>query len=757
MATTTYSWRPIGGESQVNDAITEGYQSGPAIASNASGRFFVAWNDDGYPNVEGRVLLPSGSALGSQFFVNSTAPNLQYGPSVTALTNGNFVVTFTDTSVDPTGDIRARIFGPDGKPIANAPDFEVVGGGGVARDGDSDVAALADGGFVVTWTRNYNGNDDFDVEHRVFNADGSARGGVSGVENLSSLAAFDSQVVGLTGGGFVAAWTQRANGTYDSQTDTVWFQLYDKDDHEVGGHHQVGGSAASEVQVAGLKDGSFAVAYTDSSLGASSADIRLLLYDANGNERPTDPNPVNTHTVSVQNLPSLTVMSNGFLVVGWNDSQRTYEVVQAYDPQGHRVGPNFDLPGGIPHTAELAALSGGLVATVVNSTLSDGSGSSIRSALNELIRTTIGDDTSETLAGDSLRDNMTGGGGNDTLSGGDNDDLLGGEQGNDTLIGGAGADRLYGGNGNDIYYVDSIADSVNETGGSGLDTVVSAISFNLTASALVVGDLENLLLNGTGPLNGIGNALANTIIGNALNNALLGNAGNDTLSGGAGNDTLVGGPGLDRLVGGPGNDTYVLGNDANFVVDTGGTADLATTTISRSMLMQGLSSVERLTLVSGNINGTGNNLANTIIGSIGNNVLRGGVGKDVLLGGAGNDTLYGEAGIDRLTGGAGKDTFVFNVAPSLANRDVITDFSHAADTIKVSHLFFAGMGTGALKPKYFFNGTQAHDADDHIIYNKASGALYYDSDGTGAHAQVQFATIANHANAGLAASDFVLI
>src|SRR5262249_49676779 len=118
---------------------------------------------------------------------------------------------------------------------------------------------------------------------------------------------------------------------------------------------------------------------------------------------------------------------------------------------------------------------------------------------------------------------------------------------------------------------------------------------------------------------------------------------------------------------------------------------------------------------------------------------------------------YGEAGIDTLTGGTGKDFFVFNVAPALANRDVITDFSHADDTIQLSHSFFAGMGTGALKPKFFFAGTHAHDTDDHIIYNKATGALYYDSDGTGAHAQVLFATIIDHAIAGLAVSDFVLV
>src|SRR4029077_10231698 len=156
--------------------------------------------------------------------------------------------------------------------------------------------------------------------------------------------------------------------------------------------------------------------------------------------------------------------------------------------------------------------------------------------------------------------------------------------------------------------------------------------------------------------------LANVIIGNALNNSLFGDAGNDTLDGGAGNDRLDGGPGFDTLRGGIGNDTYVLGNDVNAVVDAGGTADLATTTITRSLLASGLTTIERLTLLSGNINGTGNKLNNVIVGSTGANTLKGGLGNDTLSGGLGNDRLYGEAGKDTMTGGGGRDVFAFTTA-----------------------------------------------------------------------------------------------
>jgi Ca2+-binding RTX toxin-like protein len=148
----------------------------------------------------------------------------------------------------------------------------------------------------------------------------------------------------------------------------------------------------------------------------------------------------------------------------------------------------------------------------------------------------------------------------------------------------------------------------------------------------------------------------------------------------------------------------------------------------------------------------------TLSGGLGSDKLYGGVGNDKLLGGAGNDRLYGEAGKDTLTGGLGKDIFAFTTALSrTTNVDKITDFSHRDDTIWLAHGIFKGMGTGHLQSNFFFAGTAAHDADDHIIYDKATGALYYDSDGSGAHAQVLFAVVTNHAHAGLAYNDFVLI
>ena len=121
-----------------------------------------------------------------------------------------------------------------------------------------------------------------------------------------------------------------------------------------------------------------------------------------------------------------------------------------------------------------------------------------------------------------------------------------------------------------------------------------------------------------------------------------------------------------------------------------------------------------------------------VLGNAGDNVIRGGVGSDTLNGAAGNDTLHGGDGRDLLIGGSGADAFVFDTAVMKTAADIIQDFSVAdGDRIYLSHKIFSGLGLGQLSASVFVIGTEARDQDDRIIYDQATGQLFYDLDGTG--------------------------
>ena len=291
--------------------------------------------------------------------------------------------------------------------------------------------------------------------------------------------------------------------------------------------------------------------------------------------------------------------------------------------------------------------------------------------------------------------------------------VITGNDNNNVLNGSTGADTMIGKGGTDTYYVDNAGDVVVEASGGGVDTVHSAVSYTLSAN------VENLGLTGT----------ATHATGNALANRLYGNASNNTLDGGAG---------ADYMTGRGGNDTYIVDNVGDRVLEntaSEGTADKILASVSYSL---GGIYVETLELTgSAAIDATGNSLANTLVGNSGAN------------------DLYGKGGNDRLSGGAGQDGFWFDTALNgSANVDAILDFNVADDTIHLRRGVFSGISAdGALGASAFRAGTAAQDADDRIVYDSATGKIWYDADGSGEGAAVLFATVT--AGTALTHLDFV--
>jgi Ca2+-binding RTX toxin-like protein len=338
----------------------------------------------------------------------------------------------------------------------------------------------------------------------------------------------------------------------------------------------------------------------------------------------------------------------------------------------------------------------------------------------------------DTIDGDSGADWLHGGAGIDIVRGGAGDDLIFGGIGNDQLTGGPGDDTTEGGPGDDWHFVDSAGDVVVEraTEGAG-DRVFAAVSYTLPEGA----EIENFSTNnhaGTAPID---------LTGNALNNLIYGNAGNNTLNGEGGNDTLLGRGGDDRMIGGTGNDWFHVDDAGDVALDRVGEGALDRIFASVSYTLPADSEIE--------IFSTGFHAGTAPIDLTGNAL------PNVIYGNAGNNVLGGREGNDTLVGLAGNDAFVFDTAlDAAANVDRVADFNIANDTLRLDDVVFTALAPGPLPSSAFGFGAEPQNPAQHVLYDGATGKVYYDADGLPGGA-VPFASV----TAGLALSEanFVVV
>jgi Ca2+-binding RTX toxin-like protein len=411
---------------------------------------------------------------------------------------------------------------------------------------------------------------------------------------------------------------------------------------------------------------------------------------------------------------------------------------------------------------ELAGQGYDRVYASVSFTLSNGQ------EIEALVTSDANATTAINLSGNNLAQFISGNAGANTLASGGGADYLLGLGGDDILVGNAdAASTLQGGTGNDWYYVYRAGDSVLEFANEGNDRIMTAVSYTLSAGQEIE-TLSTIDPTQSTAIDLTGNALAQNIFGNGGANTLSGGGGADYLLGYGDDDILIGNSdAASTLQGGTGNDTYYVTRTGDSIIEFAGEGNdrLITSvnyTLSAGQEIETLSAADQNGSAALDLTGNdygqlifGTNGANTMSGNGGADQLAGFGGDDILLGGDGDDLLNGGAGHDVLNGGAGADLFVFADTLGGSNVDGIQDFATGADRILLDHDVFSGLATGALASSAFVLGTGAGDADDRIIYNQATGELWFDADGSGATAPVLFATLAPSTS--LAASDFAVV
>jgi|GEM_PF-1069783 len=346
-----------------------------ALATLANGHVVAVWTDSSKgvggaqgdtsnSAVKGQILAADGTKLGVEFLVNTATANAQLSPSVTALANGGFFVSWTDLSAgvggaggDTSGSaVKGQIYDANGAAVGS--EFRI----NIRTVGDQfspSVASLANGGYVVSWADNAGSTSgtgadtsEYAVKAQIYAANGSKVGGEFLVNTQTIGGQLDTHVTGLANGSFVVTWTDYpelrtvehpypSTTTADGSQSGIKAQLYAADGTPIGGEAIVNTTTyyfQTEPTITALANGGYVVAWVGPG-GAMDPRMRVQaqIFDAAGHKvgaELTVSTPANTDIRS----PTLTALANGGFVAVWNVPNNNSILAQAYDALGHTDG-----------------------------------------------------------------------------------------------------------------------------------------------------------------------------------------------------------------------------------------------------------------------------------------------------------------------------------------------------------------------------------------------------------------------------------
>jgi hypothetical protein len=399
---------------------TAGMLSGPVMAVLSDGKYFVAWNTEGFSNpggfVKGQLFAANGSKLGAELNIGSArvegSDNGDMPPlNLSALSNGNLVVSWVS---DETANV-----------------------GGFAR------SSL--------------------VQSIITVSDAAASAGVQNISAQSTSATDEKSgplLVALDNGGYLTVWYDNA-WTDNSPTMRVKAQMFDATGVRVGDLVTVGTSIVNgdnsmdmpPLAATKLANGNVVIGWiteqsvnADSSVGTTAAVQAVVNVSSTGAWAGVQ-STINTTTAGDQSAPVLTSLSNGYYFAAWYDAALA-------DPAGRVRGQYFDQNGvklGSELAIGLAVVEGEDVfdmPPLTVATLSDdkvvvswqtdntanvegnGSAAVVQVVINSVpdiannidrlvsVQNLIGTSFDDLLIGDAGDNLITGGAGSDTIDGG---------------------------------------------------------------------------------------------------------------------------------------------------------------------------------------------------------------------------------------------------------------------------------------------------------------------------------------------------
>ncbi len=338
---------PQGGEFRVN-TFTPGDKSDPSVAIGADGDFVIAWTsslqDGSGDGVYAQRYNAAGVTQGGEFRVNTSTSFDQSDPSVAMDATGDFVVAWESNDGFDDG-VYAQRYTAAGAPQGG--EFRV----NTVTDSiqrDPSVAMDASGDFVVAWHSYFQDGSGYGIYAQRYNSTGAAQGGEFRVNTFTPGEQGKPSVAMDASGRFVVAWESDGQ---DGSLGGIFAQRYSTSGVPQGGEFQVNVFTTADQRFASVAmdlDGDFVVAWDSYGQDGSGFGIRTRAYNAAGVAQGGEL-PVNSYTTSDQRVPVVAMDASGDFVVAWQsyaqDGSNLGVYAQRYGPRNTpTVGTLSDIP-----------------------------------------------------------------------------------------------------------------------------------------------------------------------------------------------------------------------------------------------------------------------------------------------------------------------------------------------------------------------------------------------------------------------------
>jgi VCBS repeat-containing protein len=200
-----------GGEFEIDTDEDAGHA---AVTATADGGFFVTWTsttENSGTDIHAQRYDSRGNAVGGEATINTLLTGDQDGSAISTLTGGGFVVVWQSPSPVPGAGTTVFAQRFDANGVQSGAQIEITKPNALNDATESDVTALVGGGFIVTWTAKGQGNDEKDVYVQRFSASGAAQA-VTKVNTTTVGDQHDTTVAALPNGGYVVLWTTDREG-----------------------------------------------------------------------------------------------------------------------------------------------------------------------------------------------------------------------------------------------------------------------------------------------------------------------------------------------------------------------------------------------------------------------------------------------------------------------------------------------------------------------------------------------------------------